>query len=89
MQILKVGEESVLNLVFKRFPEISFRPLLFAFVGIIKLAGLKSETQKQNSTSESLSEDMKLSSKILILEIQPVGFKENEFSYKGQPLQIV
>ena len=68
-------EENVLNQILKSYPQISFPPLLSAFVDIINLSELQSEEQKTRFILKSPSENMKLSSGTLILEKQAVdGF---------------
>ena len=61
-----------MNLDFKGFPEKSFPLLLSAFVGIIDLSGLLSKVQKSGSIFESSSENMKLSTETLLVEMQPL-----------------
>ena len=79
------NEKSVLNLVFKSFPQISFTALLSAFVGIINWSRLRSKVQKPRYFLNHL---LKIGNNLVrpfIVEMQPVVFQKNELDYKEKP----
>ena len=67
-------ENTVMNLVFKSFPQISISQLISTIHGIIEieLSGLQSKIINPRYFSESPFEKLKLSCEILIVEIPPV-----------------
>ena len=79
LQTFQDNEESVLNLVMKGFPQISFPPLLYAFVCFINLSEFPSNVQKPRDIIEASYDNMKISSDTMILEMEPVVLQTNEF----------
>ena len=55
------NENTLLNLVFRGFPQTSIQPLISAILGIIDLSGFRSKVLSPKYFSESRSENLKLS----------------------------
>ena len=82
LQFFLKNDESVLNLIFEGFPQISFPPFFSALVGNIKFLGFKRTVQTPKYIFQSHSENMKLSIETLILEMQLV-ILQKKFRYNG------
>ena len=76
------NEKRVFNLHYKRLPEISSPPKHSAFLGLIDLLKLRLKVQKLKNIFESLSENIKLSSELLILEMQTIILEKNDIEYE-------
>ena len=61
---------------------MSFPPMLFVFVSIIKLSGFRIKVLEPKYIFEHPSESMKLFNVTFILDIQPEASEKNEFGYK-------